>query len=68
MQKYSVVILGLLTTALLPMIGEWGFSEACSTEIIGIGTDKLLMLPGLVLAWYGRFRQGDINVLGAKTN
>lgn len=66
MQKYSVVIAGLLTTALLPLVGEWGFTDACATEVVGVGVDKLLMVPGLVIAWYGRFRQGDINVLGRK--
>lgn len=62
--NYSVTITGLLMTIGLPLLGQWGFSETCSQEILGVGVPYLLMLPGIVTAWYGRHRVGDITVAG----
>lgn len=41
-----------------------GFSETCAGEITSI----VPMLPGALLAWWGRFRQGDITLGGFKKN
>lgn len=46
----------------LPVLGAIGFSEQCANEVVLVG----LALPGLVMAWYGRYRAGDINLFGFK--
>ncbi len=58
--KYSMTIAGIIGAIALPLIGDLGFSEACSQEIAGIGIPYFLSLPGLVLAYVGRLRQGDV--------
>lgn len=64
--NYSVVIAGIITAAALPLLGEWGFSETCSQEIAGIGVPYFLSLPGLLIAYFGRLRQGDVRFSGFK--
>lgn len=49
---------------ILPLIAQIGFSEACSQEVLGIGVPWFLSLPGLITAYIGRVRQGDVNLFG----
>ena len=62
MKKYSLTNGGILIALLVPLIGYLGFTEACSSEI----TNFLLPIPGLVIAWIGRVRQGDVTLAGFK--
>lgn len=62
--KYSLTIAGLIGAVALPLIGQIGFSETCSQEILGLGVPWLLTLPGIVTAYIGRLRQGDITPAG----
>jgi hypothetical protein len=64
--NYSVTIAGIIGAIALPLLGQWGFSEACSHEILGVGLPTILALPGLITAYIGRVRQGDVNVAGFK--
>ena len=60
--KYSLTTAGILGAFLLPLAGALGFSEQCANEAVLVG----LSLPGLLTAWVGRIRQGDVNVFGFK--
>jgi hypothetical protein len=64
--NYSVTIGGIIAALVLPVLAQWGFSETCSQEILGVGIPTLLTLPGLVTAYFGRLRQGDVTKLGFK--
>lgn len=63
--NYSVTIAGIIGALALPLLGQWGFSDACSQEIMGIGVPYFLSIPGLLVAYLGRVRQGDVNLFGA---
>jgi len=60
--KYSLTAGGILVAIAGLLLGKIGFSEACSNEIVEIG----FAAPGLLMAWIGRVRQGDVNILGFK--
>lgn len=60
--KYSLTIAGLVTAVALPFVASLGFSDLCANEIVQVG----LTLPGIIIAWIGRVRQGDVNLLGVK--
>lgn len=62
MQNYSLTIAGLIGAIALPLLVNLGFSDGCASEIV----TTLTPLPGIIIAWIGRVRQGDITVLGAK--
>lgn len=64
--NYSVTIGGVAAALVLPLLAQWGFSGACQQEILGIGVPTLLSLPGLITAYIGRYRQGDIKLSGIK--
>lgn len=64
--QYSVTIAGLVAAVGLPLLGQWGFSEACSQELLGVGVPYLLSLPGIVVAYFGRLKHGDIKISGFK--
>lgn len=61
-----MVIAGIIAAIGLPVLGQWGFTETCSQEILGISITTFLSLPGLITAYIGRLRQGDINAAGIK--
>lgn len=42
------------------------FSEECTTEIMAKLTPIIGALPGLVVAWIGRFKAGGITPLGMR--
>lgn len=60
--KQSMTIQGILLMAALPLLIQVGFTESCASEI-GV---FLSMLPGIIWAWVGRVRQGDITIFGFK--
>lgn len=60
--KYSLTIAGLVAAIAVPSIASLGFSDVCANEVWQIG----LTLPGILIAWIGRIRQGDVNLLGVK--
>ena len=66
MKNYSTTIAGIISAFALPAIVSLGFSESCSGEIVGIGVPTLLSIPGLVVAWWGRYKTGGITAFGSK--
>lgn len=66
MKNFSVTIGGIITALALPVVVGWGFSESCSQEIVGVGVPTLLSIPGLVVAWWGRYKTGGITALGTR--
>jgi len=64
--NYSTTIAGLIGAVLLPILAQWGFSEACSTEVLGLSTPFLLSLPGIAMAWIGRVKAGGIHFSGMR--
>lgn len=64
--NYSVTIAGIIGAAVLPLLAQLGFSDACSQEVLGVGVPYLLSVPGLLVAYVGRLRQGDVSLGGFK--
>lgn len=60
--NYSVTISGLVLAAVVPFLAHLGFSDACSGEV----AQFFLTTPGLLVAYVGRVRQGDITWYGSK--
>ena len=60
--NYSLVYSGVITMFVVPLLGNLGFSEGCGGEI----ANALMMVPGAIMALYGRYRHGDVDVLGRK--
>lgn len=58
----SVTIIGIFGMLVSPLLLKWGFSEACSNQIIQFAPTAFF---GFV-AWWGRYRQGDIKWFGKK--
>lgn len=48
------------------VVGSLGFSESCSSELTAKLVPAIGAIPGLVTAWIGRFRQGDVTLAGFK--
>lgn len=66
--KYSTTIAGIIAAIALPVLGDLGFSQVCSQEILGIGVPFFLSLPGLAMAYIGRVRMGDVTFAGFRKN
>ena len=62
---FSSTILGLLLMLGGTYVGTL-FSEECTTEIMAKLTPIIGALPGLVVAWIGRFKAGGITPLGMR--
>lgn len=58
----SLTIVGIIISVAGTALVKLGFSETCTNEII---TNAPLVIGGLI-AWIGRVRQGDVNILGVK--
>ena len=58
----SLTIVGIIISLVGTALVKFGFSETCTNEII---TNAPLVIGGLI-AWIGRVRQGDVNILGVK--
>lgn len=62
MKDYSLTMAGIVLAVGVPMLIKLGFTESCSNEIVNVG----LPLLGGAVAWFGRFRKGDVTVAGFK--
>lgn len=58
----SLTISGLLVAVVGTILVKLGFSEACSNELIANAPGAV----GILMAWVGRVRQGDVNFLGVR--
>lgn len=58
----SLGILGALVAFASPALVTFGFTEGCSQEILAQTVTAL----GAILAWYGRYRLGDVTWYGAR--
>jgi len=64
--NYSVTIAGIIVSIALPILVQIGFTDSCANEITAKVAPIIAMLPGAIIAWYGRWRNGDIKVSGIK--
>ena len=60
--KYSLTFTGVLISVVGTFLTDFGFSEVCSNEIVGI----LPVIIGGAVALVGRVRAGGVNLLGFK--
>lgn len=58
----SVTIASLLVL----ILGFLGLGEVVSEDEAAKVIDAVVQIAGIIGVWYGRFRQGDINVVGLK--
>lgn len=58
----SLTITGILISVVGTILTRSGFSEICSNEIIA----NAPLIAGGILAWWGRVRKGDVNLLGIR--
>lgn len=58
--SYSVTYIGLIVTALSLVFKD------ISPEALNTTVTTIVTIIGLIVAWYGRYRQGDITILGFK--
>ena len=58
----SLTITGIAVSLVGTLLLKFGFSEACSSEII----QNTPLVIGSLVAYWGRIRQGDVNFLGVK--
>lgn len=60
----SITISGLIITVISFVVSRYGlpFTEAEINSVV-IGLAEVI---GIAIAWYGRYRQGDITALGTK--
>jgi hypothetical protein len=59
---FSLTQGGILVAVLGTVLVRFGFTEACSNEIVSVAP----LLVGGITAWIGRYRKGDITPLGFK--
>ena len=58
----SITLIGVFISFAGTLLLKLGFSETCSNEIVSLSP----AVVGGIIAWYGRVKQGDINVFGIK--
>ncbi|MDP1570822.1 MAG: hypothetical protein Q8L86_12560 [Vicinamibacterales bacterium] len=58
----SLTIFGIFTAVAGTALVQLGFSEVCSNEIIA----NLPAAVGGAIAYYGRWRQGDVTLFGVR--
>lgn len=59
--NYSLTIGGIFVSVAGTFLVQW-FTPSCAGEI----ADKIPLLIGAGMAWYGRVRLGDVTALGAR--
>jgi len=58
MQNYSMTIVGVIV-----MIAS---QFAPEMEVQSVEVETILAAVGIIVAWYGRWRQGDVSIVGVK--
>ena len=58
MTNFSVTITGLLAIVLGLIIEDQQIVNSLVADIVTVG--------GILISWYGRWRQGDISIMGVK--
>lgn len=58
----SLTLGGLWVAVTGTLLMQFGFTETCSNELVA----NLPLVVGGLTAWYGRVRQGDVNILGLR--
>lgn len=64
MSKYSSTMAGILISVGGVLLGSFGLSDNCSSEIMSKLAPVLAGLPGAIIAWYGRIKAGGVTVGG----
>ena len=64
--NYSMTIGGIVAAVALPLLVQAGFTDQCSNEITAKVLPYVSALPGLVAAYFGRVRHGDVTLGGFK--
>jgi len=64
MEKQSITITGLLIALVSLILQKFGVNV--TNEEVGGLILNILQNLGILLAWYGRWRKGDINLIGKK--
>lgn len=62
--QFSVTIAGLIVLALTQIFAASGVQIA--PESIQATAETLVSLVGIVIAWFGRYRVGDITIAGTR--
>lgn len=62
MKNMSLTQGGVILAVAGTLIMGLGFSETCTNEI----TTYVPTILGGIMAWIGRYRHGDVNILGIK--
>lgn len=69
MKNYSTTQAGILVMIGGTLLIYFGFSEACSQEIISLSNAWIVpLLGGGAFAWIGRAKKGDLTPLGFRKN
>lgn len=58
----SLTIGGILVSLLGTLLVKFGFTEACTSEIVQLSP----LAVGSIMAWIGRVRVGDISIFGVR--
>ena len=58
MQNYSMTITGIIVMILSQFAPEM--------EVQSVEVETILAAIGIIVAWYGRWRQGDVSIVGVK--
>lgn len=63
-QKYSITFVGIIIIVLSQILQRLNITVA--TEALSTTIETLLLLGGALLALWGRWRKGDVNIFGFK--
>lgn len=58
----SLTISGVFVSVIGTLLVKYGFTEACSSEII----TNVPLIAGGLMAYIGRIRKGDVNLFGVR--
>lgn len=58
----SLTISGIFVSVAGTLLVKFGFSEVCSNEIVTLAP----LAVGSLMSYVGRFRKGDVNLLGVR--
>lgn len=60
--KYDLGSAGIISAIALPLLITFGLSDTCANEVWTV----VAPMPGAILAWYARMKNGETDVLGRK--